>query len=445
MSVGQSNLSPQLAAWPVEGRVLVRLLRAALTEEGGFEMRAGRPRPPESAQRSAWSTPAVQAGRPQDEDSGDGCPTTATASPMRAAEAVQWPAGLAADQFRATVQRHRVGAFLHHRLPVPERAALPPAVREHLTESARQTGRHALIRAAELVRIARLFGAAGIPFLSVKGPLLARFLYGDVGGRHAGDLDLLIAPDNLAQADAVLRAAGCRRSQPDFDLTPRQWREYQRLKHEFEYFNDTTGVRIEVEWRLEGLGCQAFDEWLKAGARETLGGIELARLPAETEALYLFVHGAGHEWFRLFWLVDVARLLARGGVDWPQVMRTARACGVELSVWQGARLVELLFGIPAPEPLRVPTVHATRVKWLVHSALRRMNRAEADQPGLRELLRQTRYQLRLRRAWSAKAAVLRPRLMSPANWKMLRLPDRWFALYYPAAPLLWLRRRMRRR
>ena len=383
------RLSLRVAAWPPELSALVQLLRVAL----------------------------------------------GTAS----AEDFRWPDGVDSAAFGESLTRHRVGAFLQHRLAGDVRAALPDPVREQLTATARRTARLALVRSAELVRIARLFASAGIPFLSVKGPLLARSLYGDVGARHAGDLDLLIAPEQLAPADAVLRAAGCRRSQPDFELTPRQWREYQRLRHEFEYFNDTTGVRIEVEWRLEGLGRQAFDEWLKLGARETLGGIELARLPAETEALYLFVHGAGHEWFRLFWLVDVARLLARGGVDWPQVMRTARACGVESSVWQGARLVETLF-----EPVRVPAAHAARVNWLVHSALRRMNRAEADQPGLRELLRQTRYQLRLRRAWSAKAAVLLPRLMSPANWKMLRLPDRLFALYYPAAPLLWLRRRMRR-
>ncbi len=359
-------------------------------------------------------------------------------------EAFRWPEGADSVSFGTAVTRHRVGAFLQSGLPSVVQEKLPAEVRKHVLESSRLTARNALVRSAELVRIAQLFAAAGIPFISIKGPLLARSLYGDVGGRHAGDLDLLIAPDKLTQADAVLRAAGCRRSQPDFELTPRQWREYQRLKHEFEYFNDTSRVRIEIEWRLEGLGHQDFDEWLKTGAHETLGGIELARLPAETEVLYLFVHGAGHEWFRLFWLVDVARLLTRGGVDWPQVMRRARVCGVESSVWQGARLVEMLFGIPLPEPVRVPTAHAARVNWLVHSALRRMSMAEAGQSGLRDLLRQTCYQLRLRRTWSAKAAVLRPRLMSPANWKMLRLPDRWFALYHFAAPLLWVRRRIGR-
>ncbi len=391
MSAYETSLPSQLAGWPVADRALVELLRLALG--------------------------------------------TATAE-------FQWPAELEPETFRKCVARHRVGAFLHQRLGEPPAAHLPADVREQLREAAGRTATLALTRSAELVRVTRLFKAAGVQFMSVKGPLLARMLYGDVGARHAGDLDLLIAPGQLATADALLRAGGCRRSQPDFELTPRQWREYQRLKHEFEYFNDTTGVRIEVEWRLEGLGRQAFDEWLKAGARETLGGIELARLPAETEALYLFVHGAGHEWFRLFWLVDVARLLLRDGVDWPQAMRTARACGVESSLWQGARLVETLFAIPVPEPLRVPTAHASRVNWLFHSALRRMSRAEADQSGLRELLRQTRYQLRLRRVWSAKAAVLRPRLMSPANWKMVPLPDRWFALYYLLAPWLWLQRRL---
>ena len=386
-----NRLSARVAAWPAELCALVQLLRVAL-----------------------GTTPA---------------------------DDFRWPDGVDTAEFTALVTRHRVGAWLQQDLPLAVRERLPVPVREHLREAASRTARLAMVRASELVRIARLFRTAGIPFLSIKGPLLARSLYGELGGRHAGDLDLLIPEGRLAEADVALRGTGCRRSQPDFDPSPRQWREYQRLKHEFEYFNDATQVRIEVEWRLEGLGPPLFDDWLKAGIRENLGGTELTRLPADTEALYLFVHGAGHEWFRLFWLVDVARLLLRESVDWSQVMRQARARGVERAVWQGARLAELLLGVALPEPLRGG---AGRTGWLANSAVRRIGLPEADRPGLRELLRQARYQLRLRGGWSAKAAVLRPRLMSPTNWKMLPLPDRWFALYYFAAPLLWLRRRTRR-
>lgn len=352
----------------------------------------------------------------------------------------RWPAGLDPAAFGTTVTRHRVGAFLHHRLAGGVREALPSPVREQLQEAARSTARRALERSAELTRIAKRFGSAGIPFFSVKGPLLARSLYGDVGVRHAGDLDLLIAPERLADADAALRVAGCRRSQPDFELTPRQWREYQRLKHEFEYFNEAAQIRLEVEWRLEGLGDAAFDEWLAAGARDALGGVEIARLPAETECVYLFVHGAGHGWFRLFWLVDVALLLMRDDVNWHSVMQLARTRQVETCLWQGGQLVERLLGLPLPAALRVPAGQQARVHRLTQEALRRMQAAE-PRGGLAELLRETRYQLRLRQSWPGRAAVLRPRLMSPSNWKMLRLPDRWFALYYLAAPCLWLRRR----
>ena len=353
-----------------------------------------------------------------------------------------WPAQLDPDAFLAAVMRQRVGAFLHQRLPAEIRRRLPPTIQTQLESTARRTAQLALVRSAELVRLAGLFRAAGVPFISVKGPLLAQALYGGVGVRHAGDLDLLIHPDRLTVADEALRRAGYRRSLPDFELTPRQWHEFQRLKHEFEYFNDVTQVRIEVEWRLEGLAGQPFADWLARGRRETLGGEEIVRLPTETEFFYLFVHGAGHGWFRLFWLVDVALLLMREGVDWAALIRAARASRVEAHVWQGARLAEMLLQIPLPDALRVPVSQAVRVDWLTNEALGAMSASETGRKGLPELFRQTRYQLHLRQGWPAKAAVLRPRLMSPANWKMLRLSDRWFALYYLAAPFLWLIRRL---
>ena len=96
----------------------------------------------------------------------------------------------------------------------------------------------------------------------------------------------------------------------------------------------------------------------------------------------------------------------------------------------------------SPDALRVPVSQAVRVDWLTNEALGAMSACETGRKGLPELFRQTRYQLHLRQGWPAKAAVLRPRLMSPANWKMLRLSDRWFALYYLAAPFLWLIRRL---
>ena len=378
-------LSFRVAAWPPELRALVQLLRVAL-----------------------GTTPAKD---------------------------FRWPDGADTDAFGETVGRHRVGAYLHHRLTGDLRAALPVPVHEHLAEAARRTARLALGRSAELVRIARWFRDAGIPFLSVKGPLLAQTLYGGVGVRHAGDLDLLIAPERLADADQTLRGAGCRRSQPDGELSPRQWREYLRLKHEFEYFNDATGVRIEVQWRLEGLPALGFEDLKRRELPGELGGQTVGTLPSVEHLIYLFVHGAKHGWCSLFWLLDVA-LALREERDWALLRDTAVRLGAVQALGQGVRLAEEVLGVDVPKALRETGTDATGT-WLVTEALRQIELSPERRRGAAELLRQTRYQFRLQPTWAARMGVLRPRLMSPACWKQVRLPDALFWLYYPAAPLLW--------
>lgn len=105
-------------------------------------------------------------------------------------------------------------------------------------------------------------------------------------------------------------------------------------------------------------------------------------------------------------------------------------------------LVVALLGVPLPAELRVPAAREGAVRWLASKAVRALLRSERERAGVMELFRQTRYQWRLAAGWAGKAAVLRPRLMSPTNWKSLPLHDRWFGLYYAAAPLLWVRRRL---
>jgi hypothetical protein len=347
----------------------------------------------------------------------------------------RWPAGVNLAVFAEILARHRVGAYLHHRLVAGTRAQLPKTVQELLAVAARNTARRALGRSAELVRIAQRFGDASIPFLTVKGPLLAKELYGGVGIRHAGDLDLLIAPERLADADKALRGAGCRRSQPDFELSPRQQREYMQLKHEFEYFNDATGVRIEVQWRLEGLVALTFDGLRKREVHGELGGQMVGMLPPMEHLTYLFVHGAKHGWCSLFWLLDVA-LALRETRNWEEFRDTAVRLGASRALEQGVRLCAQVLGVDAPQMLHCLNSSPSDER-LVTEALRQVALPPEKRVGGAELLRQTRYQLLLQSDWSARCAILRPRLMSPACWKQVRLPDALFWLYYPAAPLLW--------
>lgn len=378
------------AAWPAELRVLVRLLRVAL--------------------RTAPAEVAV------------------------------WPADVNTTAFNACMDRHRVGPFLHQRLPAEARAALPEAVRHRLAVSARLNARRALMRVGELARLVQLLEGHGIPVTSVKGPLLARQLYGDLGARHSGDLDLLLAPAHAGRADQLLRAAGYSRSAPDFELTPRQLGKYLEVRHEFEYFSADGRNRLELMWRL---GNHApLTQTGDAPHHCELGGRRIAVLAPETEALYLLLHGARHGWFRLFWLLDMALLLQGRDLDWPRLARRAGELRMERPLWQGVWLAGELFGMRLPEVFSAPPPDEPVLRRLVDDACRHILLSPDELKSGAAHWWMTGYLLRLQSSMWARWRVLQPRYVAPADWKTLPLPDRWFALYYVLWPLLWLKRRL---
>ena len=68
--------------------------------------------------------------------------------------------------------------------------------------------------AAEAVRLQRLFDDAGLPVLFLKGASLAAVAYGNLGLRSAKDIDLLVSPETLVPATALIVRAGYRRLDP---------------------------------------------------------------------------------------------------------------------------------------------------------------------------------------------------------------------------------------
>ena len=96
---------------------------------------------------------------------------------------------------------------------LPE-ARLPAAAQATLQTKARQLLIWNLCLQQELVRLLGKFNAAGLAIMPLKGPVLADQLYGDVGLRPMGDLDLLVHVEDRAAAEQVLLQGGCRRAQP---------------------------------------------------------------------------------------------------------------------------------------------------------------------------------------------------------------------------------------
>lgn len=352
------------------------------------------------------------------------------------------PAGLDWKNLLALVERHRVGVFLHHRAAVALAALCPPEVGTSCHATASHAAQRALRVAAQQLRLLRLLAAAGIEAMPVKGLVLADRLYGGIGRRHIGDLDLLVRPADALRADGVLQAAGLRRTRPDFSLTPRQARAYLALKPEFEYHAPATPLRVELLWRLEGLP-RSIDPFAGAVVCSP-GGQPVRTLAPGLEALYLFQHGARHGWFRLFWLLDIALLLRAPGCDWTRVAEEARASGLERSLFQGAALARDLLGATVPPALAPSAREERAIAALARESCRQIARTPAEDEPFGEWLRQTVYRVRLQKSVRAKFAMMAPHLFSPLNWHTLPLPDRWFFLYPALSPFLAAWRRLRR-
>jgi hypothetical protein len=101
-----------------------------------------------------------------------------------------------------------------------------------------------LARTHELTTLALLEGLerAGFRALALKGSVLARELYGDVGVRTPGDIDILVAPADLAGAVEVVRGMGWSHQAVQARATP--------LPTLHETLTHPSLPRVELHWRV---------------------------------------------------------------------------------------------------------------------------------------------------------------------------------------------------
>lgn len=336
-----------------------------------------------------------------------------------------------------------------HRMSMRATDALTAALGRHDPAAADRLGAHArarrlaaLHRTERLAAISGALSAAGIRHLGIKGPVLARQLYGDVAARDSKDIDLLVDPAAIGPAASVLRALG-------FDDVSAHEEAGERFANKHLTFAGH-GVEVEVHTRLldvDALLALSFEAvWLR---RDTvmLGSVAVPALSRVDTLLYLCAHGSQHLWFRLKWLEDIARIVtldARG--THPSVVAgaidAARATRAEAIVVSAVHLVETVFGIAGPSPI-ASTRASRRVVRLSRAALA----APADYaaaPPLGWIVRKLSMQLGTGR-WRYRGGLIRLVLLAPRDFDAPALPPglRWLRL--PLRPAMLLRDRWSRR
>jgi len=193
-----------------------------------------------------------------------------------------------------------------------------------------------------LERLARRFNEAGVDLMVLKGAALNMLVYEQPDERSMCDLDLLVREDQMAQAFAVLEAAGCARSQ-----TLVQDGFFPRFYYEAEF---TSGATVPATMDLHirpfrTLRYSRFvpDDGLWADSIEHRIGDAVVRVPSDEHMLlHLAVHFAIHGGSGSKWRTDLVRWIEQRGdrIDWDRLVRDAAAWRLALPLRLGIEAAE---------------------------------------------------------------------------------------------------------
>lgn len=279
----------------------------------------------------------------------------ALAAEDHSADAWRWRDQVPPADFVAAVTAHRVATVLE---PALERCGYPAAV----AEPVRRMRSHARLAAMGHIHATRAVDEqlAPLDHLFVKGAALALRTTGDPTARGAGDIDVVVRPEDLGRATALLLAAGWS-ARDGYTVNQRSWAWRHQLRTTYELGLEGTLGRLDLHWRLDPTygGLPSFDELWSRHVLVDIGPVSIATLAGPDAFAHALRHAAKDSWSSLRSLVDIARL-ARVPADWPTHLdRLDRAT---LSV------VDATIGLPAVAPRfratasAIPTALRTQVR-----------------------------------------------------------------------------------
>ncbi len=240
---------------------------------------------------------------------------------------------------RATA--HKVAALFAARFDQDElTAAIPERRREELAEIRQRARERAIQAQRTLQQAAQALAREGIPFLVIKGSVLAVHVYVNANIRPFYDVDLVVPPEMLVQGEKALGSLGYRfqsprvkattfapvrarpKAPPDAPVPESVARQlYQTYHCHFVFVppKDDHRLPLELHWHVVRPGILKVSpaELWEQTKTTVVAGTSVRTLNLEATLIYGAVHamasGAGS--FKLLHLCDVAWLVARFGTQ----------------------------------------------------------------------------------------------------------------------------------
>jgi len=240
---------------------------------------------------------------------------------------------------------HRLQPLLHCR--TRERGDVPADLAAGWAEMRRSGAAMALLQRGELQRTVALLEAAGLRPVALKGAWLAWQVYPEPALRPLRDLDLLLPAEEAIPAFRLLEAHGyALLDRPDLSLE-----DILRLDKHMPPLRSPRGVTVELHhrlWEIDGRMDHAAPAAGEADFLARCRRVDGVLFPCPQDMLvHIIVHAAYDHRLDCGALVlsDIAYLVAKNEIDWPQFWREADERGFR----RGAETLLTLVARHAPQ------------------------------------------------------------------------------------------------
>ncbi|MBA3852815.1 MAG: hypothetical protein C0503_00280 [Gemmatimonas sp.] len=330
-------------------------------------------------------------------------------------------AGLRWDRVEALADHHGLAALVHSTLSQVA-IDLPRDVRRRLEASALQVATGNLAKFARWSALCSAFDAAGIRAVTMKGFHVVHSVYQDLGLRPVGDLDFLVAPEDVERSIQLLQ-------EQDYWLVRRWsraianvgWRYALTRGHEV-HLGAPDGLAVDLHWHAGPHGfALPTQELLRSAVPFTAQGVPALGADLPDLLAMLVAHGHKSRWHRFRWVVDVAEGLRLLDADGRERMRVHLQ---RLDLLPALSLVERIIAEtwgPGDEASPVSVDGRDQGRRLRHILAVHERANDVNQTfDARRPLRLLRERLAERESpWEALRAAATP---SHQDWAALRLP-----------------------
>jgi hypothetical protein len=214
-----------------------------------------------------------------------------------------------------------------------------------------------VLLSTELETVLAAFTKKEVDVIVVKGTVLAEQLYGNPGLRTVADMDILVKPDSLQAADALLKELGYRSLAV---VLPHPFHDVYEKKAAILF-------HIELHWNLDDRNLVTVpleDIWKRARPINVQGGTTMVLSPED--ALVHLSNNLSKPSGRLLRnLCDITELIRKNEetFDWDYFVKSARSWGIEAGVYYSLKRSGELLGAPVPVSVTVALKPGLGRRW----------------------------------------------------------------------------------